>query len=69
MPLEVIIMARLLPGWPIAGKVNVDFNTDLGKIKAMHAVGQRRELTVLRIRFGRCLYRHTDPLDFLHERG
>ena len=33
-------MARLLPGWPIAGKVNVDFSTDLGKIKAMHAVGQ-----------------------------
>ena len=21
-------MARLLPGWPIAGKVNVDFNMD-----------------------------------------
>ena len=33
-------MARLLPGWPISGKVNVEFNKDLGKIKAMHAVGQ-----------------------------
>ena len=33
-------MSRLLPGWPIAGTVNVDFEKNLGKIKTMHAVGQ-----------------------------
>ena len=33
-------MARLLPGWPIAGKVNVNFDVKQGPVKAMHAVGQ-----------------------------
>lgn len=31
---------KLLAGWPIAGTVNVDFNSVLGRVKAMHSVGQ-----------------------------
>lgn len=31
---------KLLPGWPVAGTVNVDFDQTVGKVKAMHAVGQ-----------------------------
>ena len=31
---------KLLAGWPISGKMHVDFSNEIGKIKAMHAVGQ-----------------------------
>lgn len=51
---------KRLPGWPISGKIDVDFDSTVGKIKAMHAVGQPP--------FG-ASYRSFDfsPINYLHD--